>query len=599
VKADKHSSPTYKEVTMVKRVLFLAIVVAAVLVVAAPALAFNGYRADFNVSSDCAVCHTDTPGIPQVYNLWHETKHSEANSEGQNTRLPNSMCAGCHTANWDPSKVVPVASATSAAGAVTWVAGNSVPTEAQATGSAASSELDVGCSSCHQSKTAAHTGTAANPSNLASAAICGQCHSRYSYTVDTYAITPLPYVKVTTPLPGTPITPNPNPTSLLQPQMAIGYETMGNATNAWTPAALSTKLNVPFPGWTPTPNPAATTAAGLMKYWQIDGKDTPWIVNGHDGSAAQYVDWSGGADKHAQALDQLRAVMGPNPPAECLKCHSTDYIIAPDNAKPTGATAKYGITCVGCHTPHEKGTAEGVWNKDFTPQLRTDGQKTLCVTCHTAELGPKEVAVPGTEVHHPMREMVNGTGAIDVPQGSPSVHKGKCVQCHMPPTTLSRGDIQLGANHTFKIITPAEATAVTPVPLRTTPPSPGASPVIEYTTMPFSACTTCHSRPNDDAAMWIQDTLTDRQAAMHSWNDQVTTALTAAAKRLGYKSTAAANTAINKKPMKKWSKGQMGFQKAFTNQSYVVSEGSWGIHNWEYARSVILTALAEANSVKK
>jgi hypothetical protein len=570
---------------MAKRVLLVAIIVAAILVVAAPAMAFNGYRADYTVTSECKVCHDNVPGIPAVYGMWAETKHAVANTD-QSVHLPyGSSCAGCHTANYDPSKVIPTPTATDSAGAVTWEAANGLPANVT-TGDAAASEGDVGCSSCHYNQTAAHTAGAANPSNLANAAICGQCHARYSYTVDTYTVAPVPYVTVDGA--GSPI-PNPKPTTLLQPQYAIGLKTMGDAANGWTPAALSTKLNVASPGWTPTPNPSATSAAGLMKYWQFDGKDTPWVVNGHDGSATQYTDWSGGADKHAHALELLKAAMGPNPPAACLKCHSADYIIAPDNAKPTGAQAKYGITCVGCHTPHEKGTAKGVWNKDFTPQLRTDSQKTLCVTCHNAELGgPNAVAKAGTTVHHPMKEMMNGTGAIDVPQGSPSVHKGKCVQCHMPPTTLSRGDKQLGANHTFKIIEPDVAAGVTPA-------TSGAL----TTTMPFSACTTCHSRPNDDAATWIQDTLTDRQAAMHAWNDQVTTALTAAAKRLGYKSTAAANTAINKKPMNKWSRGQKAFQKSFTNQSYVVAEGSWGIHNWDYARTVILTALSEARSVKK
>jgi formate-dependent nitrite reductase cytochrome c552 subunit len=158
--------------------------------------------------------------------------------------------------------------------------------------------------------------------------------------------------------------------------------------------------------------------------------------------------------------------------------------------------------------------------------------------------------------------------------------------------------VQLGANHTFAIIEPETATAASPIPLSTTTPTPGASPVVNYITMPYSACTTCHSRPGDQAAMWVQDTLTYRQEAMHRWNDQVTAALTKAAKRLGFKSTAAANTAINKVPMKKWSKGQMTFQKAFTNQTYVVNEGSWGIHNWEYARTVILTALSQANSAR-
>ena len=199
-----------------------------------------------------------------------------------------------------------------------------------------------------------------------------------------------------------------------------------------------------------------------------------------------------------------------------------------------------------------------------------------------------------------MKEMMAGVGAIDVMQGSPSVHKGRCVQCHMPPTTYSRGSVQLGANHTFKIIEPVTAVDVKPIPVATTTPNATASPVVTYATMPFSACSTCHSRPGDQAATWLQHTIDDRQEAMHSWNDQVTAALTKAAKRLGYKDTATANAAILKiKPVKKWTKGQMAFQKAYTNQSYVVGEGSWGVHNWDYARTVILTALSQANSVKK
>ena len=364
---------------------------------------------------------------------------------------------------------------------------------------------------------------------------------------------------------------------------------------------LSTKLNIPTPGWSPTPNPAATTAGfgRLQTYWtSLEGEVLPWAQVSHDGNAQQYSEWYGPADKHRFALENLKAVMGPNPPAECLECHSADYIIAPEDAKPTGAETKYGISCQGCHEPHERGTAKGAWSDEFTPQLRYDSAKALCASCHNASLGDK-TAKPGTTVHHPMTEMMNGTGGIGVPQGSPSVHKGKCVQCHMPPTTVSRGSVQLGANHTFKIIEPVTAVDVEPIPFRTTTPSPGATPVVSYTTMPFSACTTCHSRPNDDAALYIQDTLDNRQEAMHRWNDQVTVALTKAAKRLGFKSTAAANTAINKKPVKRWTKGQMTFQKAFTNQTYVVSEGSWGIHNWEYARAIILTALSQANSVRK
>ena len=231
---------------------------------------------------------------------------------------------------------------------------------------------------------------------------------------------------------------------------------------AWITDPLSSVLNVPFPGWTPTPDPSATSAAGLQAVLEAQRQSTRrGSHNGHDGSAVQYVDWSGGADKHSNALKLLKDAVGPESaePA-CLKCHSADYLIAPDGAKPTGAEAKYGITCVGCHTPHDEGHGRRRVEQvsSLLSSART-ARTTLCVTCHTGEIPEGTSASPGAEVHHPMKEMIDGYGAIDV-ASFPSVHKGKCVQCHMPPTTLSRGDMQLGANHTFKIIMPAVAAGV-------------------------------------------------------------------------------------------------------------------------------------------
>ena len=115
--------------------------------------------------------------------------------------------------------------------------------------------------------------------NLANAEICGQCHSRYSVRHDARPGRFCALHGGATPTPGAPI-PNPSPTSLLQPQYAMGYKMLGEPGTGWVPAGLSTVLNVQYPGWTPTPDPAATTAAGLQSYWQIDGVDTsvavPW-----------------------------------------------------------------------------------------------------------------------------------------------------------------------------------------------------------------------------------------------------------------------------------------------------------------------------------
>ena len=178
---------------------------------------------------------------------------------------------------------------------------------------------------------------------------------------------------------------------------------------------------------------------------------------------------SGGANEgHASALTVLtsQAFWGFLPEAskqECLECHSADFRIMKEAGKTvTSADVKYGITCVGCHTPHENGSAAGAWNGEFDDQVRVDpanGSATngsnLCVECHNGEIPAGSTASPGAEVHHPMKEMMDGYGAIDV-ASFPSVHKGKCVQCHMPPTSISRGSVQLGGNHTFNIITPAK-----------------------------------------------------------------------------------------------------------------------------------------------
>ena len=58
-----------------------------------------------------------------------------------------------------------------------------------------------------------------------------------------------------------------------------------------------------------------------------------------------------------------------------------------------------------------------------------------------------------------------------------------------------------------------------------------------------------------------------------------------------------ANAALNAIGSANWTRASSRFQKAFTNQQYIESEGSWGIHNWDYARTVILKALDQAQSV--
>jgi nitrate/TMAO reductase-like tetraheme cytochrome c subunit len=637
------------------------------------------------VSSACIGCHgTGQFGAPVVGANWALTKHgldTEAPSAAQS--LPyGSVCAGCHTANYDPGKVVPVPTATSSTGAVSWAASPSATALPQGLGNAPMSELDVGCSSCHYGTGAGvsvndgydanNTAHMAPYGNLADPQICGACHSRYSYTAQTYTVQPVPYLTVSTPTPGTPVTPNPSATTLIQPQMAIGYPMLGSPSPApaWSPS-LATYLTVQHPGWTPAPTATSAGFARLQTYWKINGQDSPWQQSGHDGSAAQYPEWAseGLPFGHADALTALTSqpFWASFPEAtkqSCLECHSADFRILKDAGRnPTSADAKYGITCVGCHAPHDAGTVKGVWDDEFDAQLVNDNQlagngSNLCTECHNGEIPAGSTASPGAEVHHPMKEMMDGYGAIDV-ASFPSVHKGKCIQCHMPPTSYSRGADQRGGNHTFNIITPDDANQASPVPIATptsvtvtTTPVPGGTPVITTTTtvvydsMPYSACSTCHDRntqpspkptatltstpnptasplrvsvtvnqdaagaqlyssntntwtPGGDRAQWLQATIEQRQSWTHAKVTEIHSELDAAAVRLGYANEAAAQTALVAIPEADRTFGQTNFLKSFTNVGYVESEGSYGIHNWDYSREIVNVALAEARAVTK
>ena len=56
-----------------------------------------------------ARCATPTsPPSRTVYTEWAETKHAEADADNQRPSSRTARCcAGCHTSNWDPIKVVP------------------------------------------------------------------------------------------------------------------------------------------------------------------------------------------------------------------------------------------------------------------------------------------------------------------------------------------------------------------------------------------------------------------------------------------------------------------------------------------------------------
>jgi hypothetical protein len=527
---------------MTKRLVLVALVMAAALVLAAPAMAFDGYRSDYTPTYgqdtvSCEGCHSNWSEFTE----WQSTSHAMVGTASI-VEDPPGTYELTGTANAEPIADGHVEDPVT--GFYPWE--NTVRDDAF-------TEPFVGCSTCHVGFASTHEAFDGTPkSNLANADICGQCHSRYSNSV-------VPYE-------------NYDGTSAVRQYTLGNFSPLGTLGNGWTPESITNYLNIPTP-----------TAPQQMYYYKdAEGNLLPWSARGHEEGAQQYNEWA--MEGHANSLNAIKAFGSDS----CLECHSADYRMAEEGAKPTIKEAKYGVTCQVCHDPHAQSEQTSLWNEERNPQL-TAPREELCVECHNAEIPAGETATPGSVVHHPMKEIMDGTGAIGVPEGSPSVHKGKCVQCHMVPTDYDRNGVPMtGANHVFAIVEPdvaAESLSTAAIGGVKRP-------------LPASSCSLCHGRSSDPYAQYLSGTFENRQNQMKTWDGEVTAELTAAAARMGYASTSAAVSAINEKDQADWNASELAFQSAYTNQTYIESERSWGIHNWPYASAVIQKALEQAKSVK-
>ncbi len=191
--------------------------------------------------------------------------------------------------------------------------------------------------------------------------------------------------------------------------------------------------------------------------------------------------------------------MGPTRPHSCLQCHSADYRISWPTASPmpTGARRSTASPASAATRRTRPARPRAPGTRSSTHQLVGDpaNPSDLCSTCHNSQIGDG-VLTAGTTVYENQKEVMNGTGAIGVPQGIPGVHKGKCVECHMPPTSYSRGSAQLGGNHTFEIITRSRGgrpVPVTPRQRRRSPSQHARHHAVD-SSMPYSACSTCHNK---------------------------------------------------------------------------------------------------------
>ncbi len=294
----------------------------------------------------------------------------------------------------------------------------------------------------------------------------------------------------------------------------------------------------PYPvGYTP-----GATLTDFFTLVANDSGDHWWLTDHARQPNMQYNEWL--TSKHATSLNDLQ--QSSHAADTCLTCHSQDArqnasLIAQvesgdrDGAAPdalTVTTAQWGVTCTTCHYEHAD---------TDQPFHLVEEANALCTSCHTNPEG-------STHIHHPVTEMFQGVSLVDGIDGVPGVHFSQengpsCTTCHMQQLPVDAASSR--ASHSFKPILPGESSVVS------------------------SACAGCH------------DTLTttDLELLVKNTQDAVRARLAAAQARLETVTEPEAGSADAAR-----------YQQAVDAINFVQNDGSFGIHNYDYADALLSAA---------
>jgi uncharacterized CHY-type Zn-finger protein len=231
------------------------------------------------------------------------------------------------------------------------------------------------------------------------------------------------------------------------------------------------------------------------------------------------------ASKHAKALEDLNK--SDHAQDYCYNCHSSEYRLAPQNAKPNVKQLSTSITCNVCHDLDNSGY-----------RLRTTPLET-CTNCHNAVVEIK----PGKSVEHPQKEMLMGKGALEVAEMPSNKYKTglTCIECHMP-----------NQSHTFEALTPQKA----------------------LDQKVGSACMMCHTN-------LTQKEFADKVAELQNDIDGNTKQLKNSLEELKVTLETAKSSGRDV------TEAQKLYDIAFTNESIVENDGSKGIHNFDYSKAIL------------
>jgi predicted CXXCH cytochrome family protein len=152
-----------------------------------------------------------------------------------------------------------------------------------------------------------------------------------------------------------------------------------------------------------------------------------------------YEQWS--VSKHAAALGDIRWL--PEYEESCLQCHSADYRLAPEGEKPAPWRVLYSLECVACHRARGSGNVS---------QLRLP-PPALCADCHT--MGS---VTPGRVPERTQCEMLHGVGGFVLDQtplaGPHTAHYStvpdECAACHVYREAYGGPEQPSNSGHTFE-----------------------------------------------------------------------------------------------------------------------------------------------------
>ncbi|MFZ5814889.1 MAG: ammonia-forming cytochrome c nitrite reductase subunit c552 [Bacillota bacterium] len=250
----------------------------------------------------------------------------------------------------------------------------------------------------------------------------------------------------------------------------------------------------------------------------------------------QYPLWEKSA--HAQSMISLDA--NDHASGRCDKCHGAEALrnsLAGKPAPKDHALYQQGVTCSACHDPHNN-TNEG--------QLRLPAEE-LCIYCHTASLAEGQSFTAGREIHHPMKEMLDGRGAIGVTDTKGAHSELTCIECHMTE-----------GNHQMRVIKPGE--------------------VLEDAKRK-DTCTSCHADSSKES----------RQVYLDMWQESTESRILAATEDLTV-ITANQNLLTDELKAK--------LAAAKTNLSFVEADASKGAHNFEYTIKVLNNVIKTLKEIR-